>query len=161
MAGYSANSALVAPAQEMAQVDSICLKIGNFQNPSKPSATATQRGSAAPNRGWGRTFGRPRRPGSRPAHPQCAPPKSLRILLWAPRFSKNRSIFCLVGPFGNASATPGPKPPNKGWGRTFMDVPSTHAKSGNERLTHPEALGFYFGPHVLTRTDPNPAHRSN
>ena len=61
----------------------------------------------------------------------------------------------------SASATPGQKTPNKGWGRTFMDVPSTPTKSGNEWLTHPKALGFYFGPHVLTRTDPNPAHRSN
>ena len=82
-------------------------------------------------------------------------------VLWAPRFSKNRSIFGLVGPASSASATPGPKPPNKGWGRTFMDVHPAPTKSGNERLTHLEALGFYFGPHVLTRTDPNPAHGSN
>ena len=161
MAGYSASSALVAPAQEMAQVDSICLKIGNFQNPPRPSATATQQGSAAPNQGWGGYFGRLGRPGSHPSHPRSLPPKSLRILLWAPRFSKNRSIFGLVGLANNASATPGPKPPNKGWGRTFMDVHPAPTKSGNERLTHLEALGFYFGPHVLTRTDPNPAHGSN
>eukprot|EP01043_Picozoa_sp_COSAG02_P015137 COSAG02_NODE_638_length_19141_cov_20.963449_1_plen_103_part_00 len=32
-----------------------------------------------------------------------------------------------------------------------MDVPSAPTKSGNGRLTHPKALGFYFGLHVLTR----------
>ena len=78
-----------------------------------------------------------------------------------PRFSKIRSIFGLVGRASSASATPGPKPPNKGRGRTFMDVPSAPTKSGNERLTHLKALGFYFGLHVLTRIDPNPAHGSN
>ena len=101
----------------------ILSKIGNFQNPPRPSATATQQGSAAPNQGRGRYFGRLGRPGSHPSHPQSLPPKSLRILLWASRFSKNRSIFGLVGPASSASATPGPKPPNKGWGRTFMDAP--------------------------------------
>ena len=56
---------------------------------------------------------------------------------------------------------PGPKPPNKGRGHSFMDVPPAPTKSGNGRLTHPKALGFYFGPPVLTRNDHNPAHRSN
>ena len=46
---------------------------------------------------------------------------------------------------------PGPKPPKKGRGHSFMDVPSAPTKSGNGRLTHPKALGFYFGPPVLTR----------
>ena len=42
-----------------------------------------------------------------------------------------------------------------------MDVPSAPTKSGNGRLTHPKALAFYFGLHVLSRNDHNPAHRSN
>jgi len=136
-------------------------KMADLQTTPRQGCATTLWGRGAPNQGPGRYFGDCRRPGSRSSHPQCAPPKSLRILLWASRFSKIRSIFGLVGRASSASATPGPKPPNKGWGRTFMDVPSAPTKSGNERLTHLKALGFYFGLHVLTRIDPNRAHRSN
>ena len=161
MAGYSASSALVAPAQEMAQVDSICLKIGNFQTPSKPSVTATQWGLAAPTQGWGVTFGHLRRPGSRPTHPQCAPPKSLRILLCAQKIDLNRSILANPSKCRALAPPPRPKPPNQGRGVTFMDVPSAPTKSGDGRLTRPKALGFYFALRILTRIDPNRAHRSN
>ena len=56
---------------------------------------------------------------------------------------------------------PGPKPPNKGRGHSFMDASSAPTKSGNGRLPHSEALGFYFGPPVLTQSDTRSAHRSN
>ena len=65
-------------------------KMVDLQNTPRQGLAAAQRGCGAPNQGWGRYFGRPWRPGSRPNHPQSAPSKSLRILLWAPRFSKNR-----------------------------------------------------------------------
>ena len=100
-------------------------------------------------------------PGADPRTSRACRPKALGFCFGPHDFRKIRSILCQAGSASNASATPGPKPPNKGWGRTFMDVPSTPTKSGDERLTHPEALGFYFGPPVLTQSDTRSAHRSN
>ena len=99
---------------------------------------ATQQGCSAPNQGWGRYFMRLQQPESHPTHPQCAPPKSLSILLWASRFLK---ISPKIGLFGPLAPPPRSKMPNKGWGHTFMNVFSAPTKSGNEWLTHPKALG--------------------
>jgi len=81
-------------------------KMVDLQNTPRQGLAAAQRGCGAPNQGWGRYFGRPWRPGSRPNYPQCAPSKSLRILLWASRFSDFGGKIGLVGPSSGASATP-------------------------------------------------------
>ena len=58
----------------------------DLQTAPMQAPTTALRGRGAPNQGRGRYFGGLGRPGSRPTHPQRAPPKSLSILLWAPRF---------------------------------------------------------------------------
>ena len=67
---------------------------------------ATQQGCSAPNQGWGRYFMRLWQPRSHPTHPQCAPPKSLSVVLWGSRFLKIFPKTGLFGPVSSASATP-------------------------------------------------------
>jgi hypothetical protein len=68
-------------------------KMADLQTTPRQGCATTLWGRGAPNQGPGRYFGDSRRPGSRSNHPQCAPPKSLRILLWASRFAACKFLY--------------------------------------------------------------------